>query len=332
LSERAALIDQFLAAPGWDGAKRQALPGDASFRRYHRISHLVHAPAMLMDAPPPKEDVRPFLALARHLVGLGLSAPKIFAADEEQGFLLLEDFGDDTYTRLLAKGVDEQELYELAVDVLIELHKHANAIPAGLPPYDEERLLTEAALLTDWYLPEILGQAAPAAVRADYLEIWKGLLPLAHEVPNSLVLRDYHVDNLMRLAGRDGPAACGLLDFQDAVVGPMTYDLMSLLEDARRDIDSSLIAKLKARYLAAFPELNQESFAASFAILAAQRHCKVIGIFTRLMRRDGKPVYLSHIPRLWRLLENALAYPALAPLAEWLKEHLPSRHRITPKC
>jgi aminoglycoside/choline kinase family phosphotransferase len=332
LSERAHLIDEFLARHDWAGAGRQALPGDASFRRYHRVSHPSHGPAMLMDAPPPQEDVRPFLSLARHLLDLGLSAPKIFAADEERGFLLLEDFGDDTYTRLLAKGANERELYELAVDVLIKLHGHAKAVPTGLPPYDAERLLTEASLLTDWYMPEILGQAPPEAARAAYIAIWKNLLPLAYAAPHSLVLRDYHVDNLMRLAGRQGVAACGLLDFQDAVAGPVTYDLMSLLEDARRDIDPGLIAAMRSRYLAAFPDLDQKSFAASFAVLAAQRHCKVIGIFTRLMRRDGKPVYLSHIPRLWRLLENSLAHPALEPLAVWLDEHLPAAKRIIPSC
>jgi aminoglycoside/choline kinase family phosphotransferase len=332
LSERTHLIDEFLASSGWNGAKRQALPGDASFRRYHRISHPARGPAMLMDAPPPKENVRPFLSLARHLVGLGLSAPKIFAADEEKGFLLLEDFGDDTYTRLLANGEDERELYQLAVDALIALHRHQDAIPADIPPYDEERLLSEALLLTDWYMPEVLRQPTSNTLSDSYVEIWKSLLPLAYGAPNSLVLRDYHVDNLMRLFGRSGVAACGLLDFQDAVVGPITYDLMSLLEDARRDIDPALIDEMRAYYLAAFPALDRESFAASFAVLAAQRHCKVIGIFTRLMRRDGKPIYLSHIPRLWRLLGNSLTHPALKPLAVWLETHLPPASRIIPKC
>lgn len=286
-----------------------------------------------MDAPPPQEDVRPFVKIARHLTDLGFSAPRVLAVDEAQGFVLLEDLGDDTFTRLLARGEDEAALYRLATDVLISLHKlePAKAILANLPPYDDDKLLAEAALLTDWYMPEALGRPTPDAVRKSYLEYWRDLLPLIRAVPDSMVLRDYHVDNLMILPGRSGVAACGLLDFQDAVVGPVTYDLMSLLEDARRDISPQAISENKERYLRAFPEIDPNAFAASFAALAAQRHCKVIGIFTRLYRRDGKPVYLRHIPRLWRLLAGNVAHPALAQIKEWLDKHIPPARRITPE-
>ncbi|MBI4968910.1 MAG: phosphotransferase [Rhodospirillales bacterium] len=329
VGSREAELDTFLKAAGWGHAKRQALPGDASFRRYHRLKDGSRR-ALAMDAPPPKEDVRPFLTIARHLRGLGLSAPAIYAEDVRHGFLLLEDFGDATFTRLLAQGGDERALYEMALDTLVALHRHPDAIPPGLAPYDDERLLAEAALLPDWYMPEILGRPTPDAVRTDYLARWRALFPLARAVPETLVLRDYHVDNLMRIEGRAGLAACGLLDFQDAVVGPVTYDLMSLIEDARRDIDPELARHLRARYRQAFPALDPQAFDASMAILGAQRHCKVIGIFTRLMRRDGKQGYLVHIPRLWRLLDQALAHPALAPIADWLARHLPPDQRDRP--
>jgi aminoglycoside/choline kinase family phosphotransferase len=322
---REAAIADFLWRYGWGHAERRVLAADASFRRYDRMT-LAHRNAVLMDAPPPKEDVRPFLRIARHLTGLGYSAPKVFAEDVEHGLLLLEDLGDATFTRLLAGGADEGELYQLAVDLLIDLHKR-NA-PCTAPIYDQQKLLTEASLLTDWYAPAI-GVALSDAERAEYLETWRRILPLANLMPPTLVLRDFHVDNLMRIEGRAGIAQCGLLDFQDAVIGPITYDLASLLEDARRDVNPDLRARLKQRYLAAFPELSKQDFAASWACLAAQRHAKVIGIFTRLCKRDGKPQYLQHIPRVWRLLESHLGHPGLAPLAAWLDRHLPKR--ITPK-
>lgn len=328
MSERETLIQAFLARAGWGAAERGRLAGDASFRHYDRL-RLGDRRAVLMDAPPPKEDVRPFMRMAMHLQRLGLSAPQLLALDPDAGLLLLEDLGDDTYTRLLARGADEEALYALAVDVLAELHSQPDAIPIHLDPYDDDRLLAEATLLTDWYLPAVTGEPLPATARAGYVDLWRGLFAVARAVPDTLVLRDFHVDNLMLLP-RDGLAACGLLDFQDAVAGPVTYDLMSLLEDARRDIDPGLVARMKDRYLARFPELDRDAFAASWAVMAAQRHAKVIGIFTRLCKRDGKPIYLGHIPRVWRLLEAACAHPALAAVKEWLDRHIPADKRIVP--
>lgn len=319
LSGRAALLDRFQAAAGWGDAERTLLAGDASFRKYYRLTR-PGARAVVMDAPPPQEDVRPFVRIARHLEGVGLSAPRILAEDAEHGFLLLEDLGDDTYTRLLARGAAEEPLYALAVDVLARLHRHPP--PPDVPPYDDARLMNEATLLTDWFLPAV-GAAVDDAARAAYVDAWRRLFPLARGVPEVLVLRDYHVDNLMIVPGRQGLAACGVLDFQDAVRGPLTYDLMSLLEDARRDIDPVLVARMKDRYVADRPDLDRTAFEASWAVLAAQRHAKVIGIFTRLCKRDGKPQYLPHIPRVWRLLEQACAHPAMEPVREWLAVHVP---------
>jgi aminoglycoside/choline kinase family phosphotransferase len=286
---------------------------------------------VLMDAPPPKEDVRPFIAVARVLRGLGLSAPTILAQDIDAGLLLLEDFGDSTYTRLLAAGAAEEPLYALAVDLLIALHRGFTPASASLlPPYDDERLLTEASLLVDWYLPAIAGRPTEPRLREEYLALWRGLLPVARGIPDSLVLRDYHVDNLMLLDGRAGIAACGLLDFQDAVIGPRSYDLVSLLEDARRDVRADLAGAMLRRYIDAFPELGRAAFEASYAVLGAQRNCKIVGIFTRLCVRDGKPIYLGHIPRVWRLIEHDLRHPALAPVARWLDQHIPPAMRRIP--
>jgi len=332
MADRADHIAAFLADAGWGAAARRPLAGDASFRRYERLS-LDERRAVLMDAPPPVEDVNAFHRVERLLLSLGLSAPRALAVNQAEGLMLLEDLGDRTFTRALAEGDDERALYELAVDVLIHLHLAADAkalAAAPLPDYDDGRLLQEALLLTDWYLPALSGAETPAAVREAYIEAWRSVFPLARRVPPTLVLRDYHVDNLMVLEGRPGIAGCGLLDFQDAVIGPRSYDLVSLLEDARRDIPVGLIAAMLARYLAAFPETDPAAFQASYAILGAQRSAKIIGIFTRLCRRDGKDLYLRHIPRVWRLMEGDLTAPELAPVKAWFDEVLPPGERRVP--
>ncbi|HLJ63334.1 MAG TPA: phosphotransferase [Stellaceae bacterium] len=326
MSTREELIEAFLREAGWESATRRLLAADASFRTYFRLQRGPRR-LVLMDAPPPQEDVRPFIHMTRLLEGLGLSAPHIYAQNIEAGLLLIDDFGDDTYPRLLAAGVDEAPLYELAVDALIVLHqRYRPGHGFTPPPYDEARFLTEARLLTDWYLPAVSGKK-DFAHRSEYLELWRRLLPKGGAVPRTLVLRDYIAANLMRLSDRPGIGACGLLDFQDAVIGPVTYDLVSLLKDGRRDVSPEIKAALTERYLRAFPELDRDSFASSCAVLGAQRNCKIIGIFTRLWRRDGKPGYLPHLPRLWRLLEADLAHPDLAPMKEFLDHHVPPEWR-----
>jgi hypothetical protein len=320
----------FLAACGWGDATPAPLAGDASFRRYYRLGSNGRR-AVLMDAPPPQEDVVPYIAVARLLRQLGFSAPEVFAEDRAAGFLLIEDFGDDTYTRLLERGADEPALYTLAVDTLVDLQRAVEARGnPDLPPYDPERFLAEAALLVDWYAPAALGEPLTDARRAEYLDLWRTLLPQAALPHDTLVLRDYHVDNLMLLPDRSGVQGCGLLDFQDAVCGPPSYDLVSLLEDARRDVPAELRRQMTERYLAAFPAIDRAAFLQSAAVLAAQRNCKILGIFTRLWRRDGKPRYLVHLPRIWRLLEQELAHPALDPIARWLNHHLPPPARHIP--
>ncbi len=326
-------LNAFLEGAGWETAVRAPLSVDASFRRYIRLT-LDGKSALVMDAPPPHEDVRPFIQVDTHLRLLGLSAPEIFAEDVEGGFLLLEDFGDATFTNLLASGADERTLYQLATDTLIALHAldQAASIPGWLAPYDDVKLRDEAALLLDWFMPAH-GIEVPTHARAEFERICYDLFTHVHAGPHTLVLRDYHVDNLMRLGERDGIKACGLLDFQDALAGHPAYDLMSLLQDARRDIPQDLQADMLDRYCDALDIAGaaRTDFERAYTILAAQRHAKVIGIFTRLDRRDGKPVYLKHIDRLWRLLEAALDHPDLASLKSWMDEHIAHDKRRAPE-
>ena len=324
-------IQNFLRRADWDTAKRWRLAGDASFRKYDRLEG-TKGRAVLMDAPPPHEDVRAFVRIARHLFALGFSVPEILAEDHEAGLLLLEDLGDNTYTRLLASGHDERALYTLATDALIALHSipQAKAIPEGVKTYDTPRLLEEVNRINVWYRPLVEASALPDQAQRGFNELWQAILPKAWLAPTSLILFDYHVDNLLGLFDRPDMRACGILDFQDAVAGPVTYDLLSLLEDARRDIDPTLVAEMKARYLAAFPALDPKAFATSWAVMAAQRHVRVIGTFARLKLRDNKLHYLVHMPRLWRYMDQCLQHAALSELKAWLDLHIPAPMRSVP--
>ena len=314
-------IAAFLARAGWGDARREPLPGDASFRRYIRLRH-GRDTVMLMDAPPPEEDVRPFEAVAARLRQLGLSAPEVLSADPAHGLLLLEDFGDDTFTRLLDRGESETGLYLLATDALAALQRRPDAA-AGFPSFGADGFLAGAELLLDWYLP---AAGRPATDRDGFRAAMRQTLAPALAGPETLMLRDFHVDNLVRLGGREGAAACGLLDFQDAAAGPPAYDLASLVEDARRDVDEDVRKAVLARYRSAFPDASE--LERDIAVLGAQRHIRVLGTFVRLARRDGKPGYLRHLPRLRRLLERHLAHPALEPLAAWFRRHVSADLRI----
>ncbi len=320
----------FLANAGWAGAKVSVLAADASFRSYYRVQ-LNDRQCVLMDAPPPEEDIRPFVTVGRYLAQLGFSAPRILAEDERRGFLLLEDLGDDTYTRVFEAGGDQGQLYDAAIDTLVHLHELSSAktAPGEIPAYDMDRLLGEAMLFIDWYMPAV-GATVGDTARAAYEDAWRTVFTDLALRRETLVLRDYHVDNLMWLPARSGTARCGLLDFQDALIGPRAYDLMSLIEDARRDVDHKRADRLIERYVAACGDIRESDLRRDIAILGAGRHAKVIGIFTRLSRRDGKSQYLVHIPRVWRLLENSLSHPVLAPLALWFAENVPAGLRVVP--
>ncbi len=321
--ERTSQRHAFVRQAGWGQARETPLPVDASFRRYFRLNEGARS-VLVMDAPPEHEEVAPFVRIARHLVALGFSAPHILADDEGSGFLLLEDFGDRTFTRLLAEGSDEDRLYELAVDLLVALHRREESPRIALPAYDLDPLLREASLYIDWYWPEKHGKPCPADLRESYIDAWRQVFAALPPLPPTLVLRDFHVDNLMLLREREGLAACGLLDFQDALIGSPAYDLVSLLEDARRDIDPERAARLYRRYCEGVGDLDEAALAASYAALGAQRHAKVAGIFLRLLLRDGKSAYLKHVPRVLRLLHRQLDRAAvLAPVRQWMAAHDP---------
>ncbi|MEO5810059.1 MAG: phosphotransferase [Sphingomicrobium sp.] len=316
-----ATAADFLARHGWGGARIEPLAGDASFRRYFRvIDDAGERRAVLMDAPPEHEDVRPFLAIADHLIAHGLRAPRTLARDLDLGLLLLEDFGDRRVNPVLAAEPQlEQEVYTRAVDTLADLHR----LPLpDLQPYDEAALLREARLFPEWYAP-----AAGLSVDVGaHDEAWRAALAGAlarSEAAPVLVLRDYHADNLMLLD--DG--GLGLLDFQDALAGHAAYDLVSLLQDARRDVTPELEQAMIARYLDRAGVIDRDAFLADYAVIGAQRHAKVLGIFTRLWKRDGKPHYLAFQPRNWALMERSLAHPALARVRAWFDANVPAKAR-----
>ncbi|MGO8839317.1 MAG: aminoglycoside phosphotransferase family protein [Limisphaerales bacterium] len=307
---------EFLNTAGWSNAACAPLTGDASMRKYFRLSRNKQT-AVLMDASRVLDSVAPFVEINQHLQQLGFSVPAILARDDKMGLLLLEDFGDDTFSRLLDKHGDAEKLYALATDVLIALHRHPQAVPEGLRTYHPEKMLADLELFLEWCTPEI-----SEASRAEFRTVWREVLPVAHQVPASLLLRDYHVANLMLLPDREGVRQAGLLDFQDAYQGPITYDLVSLLEDARRDVPDNLQEKMVARYLDRSPALDRKAFETSMAILAALRHTRVLAIFERLSRHEKKHDYKQvHSPRVQRLLQRALAHPMLAGVKYWMERH-----------
>lgn len=316
----------FLRAAGFGAARLDPMPADASFRRYARL-HGGPRPALLMDAPPP-EDVRPFLAVARHIAGIGLSAPEIIAADEAQGFLLLEDFGDATHAALLDAGADPLPLYLEAAEAMAALH--AAPPPAFLLAWDGAAMArTTAATFLDWWWPAAMGRQPDDAVRAELDAALRAMLAPFAEA-GCFVHRDYFPANLMRLDTRTGPRRTGLIDFQDAARGSPAYDLVSLVEDARRDVAPEVRAAAIARYLDARGDLDRDAFAAAMAACAAQRHLRVAALWVRLARRDAKPRYLVHGPRCWRLLDQALMHPATRPLRDFLDAHVPQALRRNP--
>ena len=328
---RQRLLADFLKRNGCAAAALVPLADDCSFRRYFRLAG---RGLLVMDAPPDREDVRPFVAVAGLLAGLDYSVPRIDAVDADNGFLLIEDLGDATFTRALAAGADERALYRLATDLLVDLHRRdpgGIAGAANLPRYSDGKLLDEAMLFVDWYLDAGLGLRLPDSARAAYGGAWSDCMTLVRQSPETLVLRDYHVDNLMVLNQRDGLRGCGLLDFQDAVIGPASYDLVSLLQDSRRDIAPEVVDDMLQQYLSAFGDsVDPAQFMSSYRALGAQRALKVFGIFTRQSVLYGNHAYLAHIPRLWRHVLADLEPPELEPVRAWIDRHVPLERRVMP--
>ena len=314
----------FLDAAGWGGAEIQPLPGDASFRRYFRIVGDDGSSAMLMDAPPPHEDPRPFLKAAHYLADHGFRAPRILAEDAAQGLVLLEDFGHRRMRDHLDRAADDEHpVYAAAVEVLAKLAE----APAGpFDPYDLNTYLREAKLFTEWFCVAHGLAVDDDGFEAAWREVMQPVLDAQAALPGGgvTVLRDYHAENVMLL---DDITEQGLLDFQDALVGHPAYDLVSLLQDARRDVAPELEAAMLDHYRAHTGA--GEDFLSHYAIVGAQRNAKIVGIFVRLSRRDGKHHYLSLIPRVWDLMERDLAHPALEPVARWMDANIPGELRAS---
>ncbi len=307
-------VDIFLAGAGWGDADIEPLAGDASFRRYFRIRQNERT-AMLMDAPSPHEDPAPFLRAAKWLDANNLRAPLILAEDAKRGLVLIEDFGETRMRDYLDQWPDDQcEIYTAAIDALIALHR----LPPGpFTTYGLSEYMREVRLFTEWYCPaQGLTIDAPG-YNAAWEQVISQILP--RQRPGVTVLRDYHAENIMLLGSLSKQ---GLLDFQDALVGHPAYDLVSLLQDARRDVSTALEIEMFDYYVArtdAGPD-----FLADYARLGAQRNTKIIGIFVRLWKRDGKPRYLDYIPRVWLALERDLTHPALAPVRAWFDSNIPA--------
>lgn len=332
---RNAKINRFLEIQGWHPDHRRPLAEDASFRRYERLIDGWRR-AVLMDAPPDHEDVKPFIQVANRLRAFGLSAPEILASDPENGFLLLEDLGDDTLSVMLRKGADERTLYAQSLEVLIQLRQAAGEGDTDpdrqLPAYGIDQAFSRAKLFVDWWLEEQLSQGEITKAyfedaSGQFEEAWRAVLPCAYQIQSTVTLYDYMVDNLIWLPDRDSPRSVGLLDFQDAVWAPPTYDLASLFEDARRDVSPAIAEKLLNIYVDRFHAQDRIAFETSYAIMAAQRSTRILGVFTRLWRRDGKPNYLKHRPRVWRWLQGDLEHPSLQPVKTWFDQWVPPTMR-----
>jgi tRNA threonylcarbamoyl adenosine modification protein YjeE len=347
---RLKALRQFLTGAGYDDARRQRMPGDASTRSYARLFRDDKA-VILMNSPRRPdgpaiyagnsysaavhlaEDVRPFVAIANGLRARGFSAPSIHHADLQAGFLITEDFG--------SAGVVEgqppspiTERYQTATDVLAALHHDAlpEVLPLtpqtsyAIPTFDTDAMLVEIGLMPEWYLPD-RGAEPTEQIRAEFLAMWRELLDKAAAAPRTWVIRDFHSPNLIWLDERADIAKVGIIDFQDTVLGPAAYDLVSLLQDARIDVPEPLELALLTRYIKARrvsdENFDPAQFAELYAIMSAQRNTRLLGTFARLNRRDGKPQYLRHQPRIWTYLNRSLAHPALSAFREWYTAHVP---------
>ncbi|MDR7033531.1 tRNA (adenosine(37)-N6)-threonylcarbamoyltransferase complex ATPase subunit type 1 TsaE [Mesorhizobium sp. BE184] len=339
--KRSLAMRDFLGSAGWGEALRRHLTGDASARSYEMVSLEGEAPRVLMNSPPlvlgpPVRGGRPyaeiahtaqtvgaFVAIDRALLEGGVSVPEIYARDLDAGFLLLENLGSGNF--LDEAGSPVAERYAAAAELLAAMHgrrwpdamEAAPGVVHHVPPFDHDAMMIEASLLLDWYVPAVTGDAASERLRGDFEREWQGLFDRLADAEYTLMLRDFHSPNIIWRGVRRGHDRLGIVDFQDALIGPAAYDVASLAMDARvtvpMEIEQSTLDAYEAARRAA-GAFDEGAFRESYAIMAAQRNSKILGIFVRLDRRDGKPAYLRHLPRIRDYLRRALGHPSLAGL------------------
>ena len=329
-------LSSFLTSHGWDDTESHPLVGDASDRRYYRLiqkclTHSIPDTIVLAEYGKSGSDIISFITVSELLCRLGFSVPVIEAYDIDAGLMLVEDFGDNSFTALLDReGCSADTLYTLATDVLIALHRclpESKTQTLALPRFTSYHFIDELMIFVDVYLKMTLGRSPTVDERVTFKKAWQNVVALAYDVPISMVLRDFHAGNMIYLPHRSGIKACGLLDFQDAGIGPITYDLISLLSDARRKVSQSLITEMIQRYLIAFPTLDPHGFNRSLAILGAVRHTRIIGVFARLAMEQKRFEYLKYLSRVWQLLEHCLIAPDLAPVSAWFDHYVPRSYR-----
>jgi aminoglycoside/choline kinase family phosphotransferase len=324
---RAALRQELLSRHDYQPEHLEFLAKHMSVRQYFRL----HQPRrILMDAPAPENPAQ-FIAVAQYLQEKGLRTPLILDHHLENGFVWLEDFGDQTFSKILSQTPErETDLYKAATRVLKHLHHQAFEKPSFIEDYTVEKLLTEVEVFMDWYWPTVQNQTDYKKTKESFLAAWHAVFLNLPAIPNSLVLRDYHVDNLMGLPANTPLHQCGLLDFQDAVWGPVVYDFISLIEDARRDVNVDLQHALWQVFLEDVPLEQHDLYRKTATVLGAGRHVKVIGVFTRYALKQGKKNYLCHLPRLWGYLKTAFQSPILEPIHNWFQIHLPLNKQGIP--
>lgn len=329
---RNEIIESFLKKAGWNNAKRSFLAGDASLRSYDRIEKDGKT-AVLMDAPPPENPqnylpaqlvlVDRFVLVDTILRDLGVHAPQIYAEDIKNGLLLLEDLGDNSFTRLLDGGYDARTLYQLATNSLIKTHARFKIPTDNDQVYDDEKMMADIRLMPEWVVKHVSKIDLTDAEMNEYEDIWRDLMNQMHEIPRGYALYDYHVDNLILTPDN----TCGVIDFQDIRKTAFTYDIMTLLEDERRYVPADIKAEMLNLYFGAFPELNTPRIRALSNLVALQRHIKVVGQFTRYWFKDGKDKYVRYVPFVWTLIENCLKAPECERLKGWIDKYVPHHLR-----
>lgn len=333
---QAPMWDDFLTNAGWQDAERSYVAGDADYRTFERLTKADGSTAILMfwkprhlwPQTPPDGYMQKFIKVGELLRDIGLRAPEIYASNIDEGLLLYEDFGSGLYFDELANGASEKDLYVAATDVLIHIHKNYPAeklrkVYPDLMPWSEPVWEKSLGEFTKNFYAYTLKADLPSDSQAKFQAAWDEVLPKTLQLPQSISLWDYHSPNLMWMDGKDNLQRCGVLDYQDAILAPVTTDLAFLLEDVRREVDPTVVKFCRDRYLSAFLDLDLKDFNNTYWIQTCIHVTRLLGQFPRLAEVDGKPKYLQHIPRLWRYLERCFAEPALKPVEDWFKTNVP---------